>query len=363
MPVELPVRPAPDNAEMVPSAGSTGHHFVDTIPLPLVLMLASPYLAGATQEDAIKCAHRVYKQDRFSATIDILGEDAENEDECTHSVDLYTNLIRAISKAPVPASKALEQMSVSMKPSMFSAISPAEAKDKPGGSAIMDRAYERIKKVVDCAAKHNVRITLEAEDHRWTDFHLNAYFSLIEEGYTNLGTVLQSRLFRTRNDLKRFDERMRVRLVIGIYNEAAEIAHTEKPVMKELLIEYASELANKGTYIELATHDTHCLDAFMTQVIIPQKIGPEKFETQFLMGVPRRKIQVALRSGSYFQTLARQSGSTAEQVLPELTDNGAIVRLYLPFGKDKVAGPYCKRRLKANPDMIGYGIKNLLHIQ
>ncbi len=38
-------------------------------------------------------------------------------------------------------------------------------------------------------------------------------------GYENLGTVLQSRLFRTMQDIERFQEGMRVRLVIGIYQE------------------------------------------------------------------------------------------------------------------------------------------------
>ncbi len=56
-------------------------------------------------------------------------------------------------------------------------------------------------------------MTLEAEDHRWTNFQLESYFALVNAGYSNLGTVLQTRLFRTEKDLDRFDQRMRVRLV------------------------------------------------------------------------------------------------------------------------------------------------------
>jgi proline dehydrogenase len=358
MPVELPVKDEPDIQNMVPTAGSTGASFVDTIPLRLVLVLAAPYIAGQTQEDAIKAAHRIYKQDSFAGTIDILGEDAESAEQCDAAVSLYTHLIDAISRAPVPVAQPLEQITVSMKPSMFSTEAPGA-----GAGGELDRAYARIKAVVDHAHKRNIRLTLEAEDHRWTDFHINSYISLINEGYTNLGTVLQSRLFRTRNDIRRFDERMRVRLVIGIYNEVADIAHTEKPVMKELLVEYAAELGKRGTYIELATHDAGCLDSFMSKVAIPQRLPGSQFETQFLMGVPRKKLQTALRNGSYLEPFARQAEGEDLKYLEELTQEGILVRLYLPFGKDKVAGPYCKRRLKANPNMIGYGIKNLLHIQ
>ena len=49
--------------------------------------------------------------------------------------------------------------------------------------------------------------------------------------------------------------------------------------------------------------------------------------------------------------------------LAELARSGVLVRMYLPYGKEDVAGPYCKRRLQANPNMISYGIKNLLHIK
>lgn len=362
MPVELPVRVEPEAQEMVPIAGSTAPSIVDSIPLRIVLLLASPYLAGQTQEEAIKVAHRLYKSDRFSSTIDILGEDSETDEECEQAVSNYQALIEAVSKDRLPTDNFLEQASVSMKPSMFSTLAP-QAERSASVSAELERAYERIKSVVDFARQHKVRVTLEAEDHRWTDFHLETYFSLINEGYTNLGTVLQSRLYRTRDDLKRFDERMRVRLVIGIYNEHAAIAQTAKPIMKDLLVADAGELANRGVYVEIATHDAGCLEAFFSKVAVPQRLPAGQFETQFLMGVPRKKLQLALKTGSYFRALAKGAEGETHRYLEELACQGTLVRLYLPFGRDNVAGPYCKRRLKANPNMIGYGIKNLLNIQ
>src|SRR5579875_1335127 len=360
MPVKLPVRDELQTPDMVPTTGSPGPSMIDSIPLPLVLLLAAPYLAGRTQEEALALAQRIYRQDRFSATIDVLGEDAESDEQCEQFLDNYKQLVDALSRSQISTGNRAEQITLSFKPSMFSTTAPQAG---AGSTPQLDRAFERIKSLADYALSRKVALTLEAEDHRWTDFHLETYLALVNDGYTNLGTVLQSRLFRTRNDIKRFDERMRARLVIGIYNEPAEIAHTDKPTMKQLLVEFAGELAERGTYVELATHDAACVDSFLRQVVLARGLDASRFETQFLLGVPRRKLQATLRSGAYFKELARscqgQESSRAEQ----LARSGIIVRLYLPYGEENVAGPYCKRRLKANPNMIGYGIKNLLHIQ
>src|SRR5262249_38370745 len=153
-------------------------------------------------------------------------------------------------------------------------------------------------------------------------------------------------------DLKRFDERMRVRMVIGIYNEPPDIALTQKPEMKKLAVEYARELLSRGTYVELASHDTDCMENFIKDAVLSTRSKADRFEVQHLLGVPRKEIQEAFASGQFFVDLSeKESGSRREQ-LADLARSGVLVRMYLPFGQDNVAGPYCKRRLKANPNMI-----------
>lgn len=359
MPVKLPVRDEVQSLEMAPGAGSQEPSLIDQIPLRVVLMLAAPYLAGRTARDAIELAHKLYRENAFTGTLDILGEDSQTIDDCENAVEDYKTLINEVAAQQLPAS-GRKQLTISFKPSMFSIAPPS---GRGGHDPKLDDAYERIRKVVAHGMEKKVNLTLEAEDHRWTDFHLETYFSLIEEGYTNLGTVLQSRLFRTRNDVRRFDERMRVRMVIGIYNEPAEISHTQKSVMKEVLIEEACELLERGTYVELASHDVHCVDNFMLNAVLPNHAPATQFETQFLLGVPRKKLQQALVSGSYFLELAESTSPENRAYLENLAKTGVTVRMYLPYGSDKVAGPYCKRRLKGNPNMIGFGIKNLLHLE
>jgi proline dehydrogenase len=359
MPVTLPVKPEPAAAQYIPTAGSTKPSVIDRIPLKLVLLLASPYIAGKTSTQALKRAQRLYRQEYFTGTLDILGEDSKTVEDCQSAVKQYQQLVDELCLNPLPVSNLRKQLTVSLKPSMFSIVTPAGG----GSDPELDDAYDRIKAVVDYARAKNVQVTLEAEDHRWTDFHLETYFSLINEGYGNLGTVLQSRLFRTRNDIKRFDERMRVRMVIGIYNEPAEIAHTEKPVMKEVLVQLSADLLRRGTYVELASHDTGCVNNFLRQAVIPAKAPSSQFETQFLLGVPRRKLQQALVSGEYFAGWKSQFNAADVKHIESLEQDGVLVRLYLPFGSDQVSGPYCRRRLKANPNMVAYGIKNLLHLE
>lgn len=362
MTVKLPVKDQsqPKELNVAPTAGSNKPNIVDSIPLPLVLLLAGPYLAGKNKDDAIKKAHALYKESRFSSTIDILGEDCTKDADCDHFVEAYKAVIDLIHAKPIQCQRAEQQISVSFKPSMFATVVPAEA--EPGDSRLID-AYRRIRTIVDYGKQKGIRMTLEAEDHRWADFQLDTYFALLNEGYTNLGTVLQSRLFRTKTDLKRFDERCRVRMVIGIYNEPAAIALTDKSEMKQTLIDYASELAARGTYLEIASHDTDCVNSFFKQVAIPQRLPTNKFEVQMLLGVPRKDFQQSLVSGSYFKEQAETAHSSNLDWFADMARSGVLVRMYLPFGKDAVAGPYCKRRLKANPNMISYGIKNFFHIK
>lgn len=361
MPVQLPTRektdlndPGANNELLVPS-------IVDSLPLPLVLWLASPYLAGKNLEGAVRKAHELWQSQRFCATIDILGEDSTRESDCDHFVEAYRQAVDALAQEPLPVKADNEQTTISIKPSMFSVVVPDDP--RPETANLLAEAYYRMKTVIEYAKIHGVKVTVEAEDHRWTDFHLNSYFSLRREGFDNVGTVLQSRLLRTANDIKRFGKGDRTRLVIGIYNEPKDIALTNTAAMKERLVDYAEELADRGVYLEVATHDTTCLSKFINRVVLPKKLTRDKFETQWLLGVPRKDVQLALVSGQYFNSMAAGASSQALEILSDLARSGVIVRMYLPFGKDAVAGPYCKRRLKGNPHMIGYGIKNALHIR
>lgn len=361
MTVKLPVRPANLVSGMETTSATPlpppKKSLFDTIPLPLVMFLAKPYLAGRTPTETLAKAKQLFQDRKFTGTLDILGEDAASVEDCERYVTTYMSLIDEVTAGQLNTSNQREKLTISFKPSMFSTLAPAPGK---ASEKALEAAFDRINKIVDYAYQRGVDMTLEAEDHRWTNFHLESYFALYKAGYTNLGTVIQSRLFRTEKDIPRFEEGMRVRMVIGIYQEPASIAHTEKPIMKELAVRYSRELAHQGVYVELASHDIGCVNNFVNKVVLPLKLNSSQFEFQFLLGVPRAKLQDGLVDGTYFSELSQNltSEDDVKHAL-NLAQTGAIVRMYLPYGADKVSGPYCRRRLKNNPNMIAYGIKNV----
>ncbi len=348
MPVEAPVKKRErfSNPQEKSKSKANSMNLIDKIPVDLVLFMASPYIAGERPQEAIAIAHKLWNKYQYTSTLDILGEDMTCDDDCDASVKNYMELADQIAAnpLPVPTGEQRKQLTISLKPSMFSTLSPGQEGCKPA----LALAFNRIERICAYAMERNINVTLEAEDYRWTDFQLDTYFELLKKGYSNLGTVLQTRLFRTEKDLERFDVDLkgkRVRLVIGIYNESPDIAQTDKNVMKGLMVKYAGILLSKGVYVEFATHDETCISALVQNVIEPGMVPSDKFETQFLHGVPRDQLQETLTDGTFARS------------------HSILVRKYLPFGPGKVAGAYCRRRLKENPNMIGYGIKNLFKLQ
>ncbi len=135
--------------------------------------------------------------------------------------------------------------------------------------------------------------------------------------------------------------------------------------MKSLLVEYSKELLARGTYVEVASHDEKCVDQFIKDAVLPLKAPATQFESQFLLGVPRKELESNLTSGSYFRRMLEtntQLNAAEKEHLEKLSATGELVRLYLPYGENKLSAAYCKRRLKANPNMALFGIKNLLRI-
>jgi len=102
---------------------------------------------------------------------------------------------------------------------------------------------------------------------------------------------------------------------------------------------------------------------FIEDAVLATRSQANRFEVQHLLGVPRKEIQQAFCSGKFFVDMAERASGARRDQLADLARSGVLMRMYLPYGTEKVAGPYCKRRLKANPNMIGYGIKNFLHIK
>ncbi len=327
---------------------------VSLLPNQAIRLFSGPYVAGDSMEAALEKSRHLMQQ-RTTATIDVLGEEATSDRDVDDYIAIYEHLIDAISTDPeFSASPEPTRPSVSLKPSSF-IVAPRDERgmlhepsgiDWARGAAAMDALAQR-------GTAKDVRVTVDMEDHQWTDFTLELYAELFGRYGKNVGTVIQSRLFRTPDDVERLPDGCRIRLCIGIYEEPASFALRDMQAMKDLMIPLAQKMFDKGIFVEFATHDTPLIHRFMKEIIVPGQIGPDRFETQTLLGVPRQHLINRLVSGEYFKRFPGGNGSTAA------LSQGIVHRLYVPFAEhwDKAIA-YCRRRLVHSPNLFWTGFVN-----
>ncbi|BBB33640.1 proline dehydrogenase [Thermotomaculum hydrothermale] len=295
---------------------------VNLMPSPLVKVFARPYVAGQGIDAGINTAKKLWEEKKLHSTIDLLGEEIKEKEEIENNVQIYFNLLDKLGKQ--------EFASVSLKPTQLGVY-------REGGKIYgVDYCYENIEKIIKKAKGYGIHITIDMEDHPFTDLTLDMFKSLRNK-YDNVGTVLQSRLFRTKQDILNLptDKMCKIRTCIGIYKEPPEVALQDKRQMKEKLFEYMVLLLERGHYPEIATHDEKLIERCI-EYLDKNNVPKDRYEFQMLMGVPREKIQ------------------------RKIVERGNVMRLYVPFAeKWKYAIAYCKRRLAANPMMGAYVIKNL----
>lgn len=330
--------------------------FVRAMPDPFVKVFARPYVAGGSLEAAVETARQLERERRIASSIDLLGEESHDAAQIDEAMALYRRLLDAMAADPTLPRTGQRRATVSLKPSTFT-VTKRDVRGDLSAETDLVRCRENIAAIARHAKDLGIGLTIDMEDHAWVDFTLDCHRRLLEGGLDNVGTVLQSMLFRTKDDVAAVPEGSRIRLVIGIYREPAEIAHTQKRDMKKKLVEYAERLLERRVYLEFATHDEEYLFRFLREVVVEKGVPPTGFEVQMLLGVPRRRIQDDLVSGAYFSRPEVAPGGAVAGAL----SRGAVVRLYVPFavGWDSALA-YCKRRLNENPNIVWYGLKNLV---
>jgi len=297
---------------------STKQFVVHRITPPfLVKIFARPYVAGDSIRSALDTAADLGRARGVRTTLDILGEEVSTTAEVKQQVDHYLRLVGRITDP--------DRCSISLKPSAM------------GLRLDEDLAVENVGRIVDAAAGAGVTTTIDMEDHTLTSAILRLHRRLRQRHPAEtLGTVLQSRLFRTPEDIEALtDLPSRIRLVIGIYKEPAEVAHTRKRAIKEQFLIQLEQLIVGGHQVEVATHDEHVLEQ-SRRILERHGVPRSHYEFQMLLGVPREALQ------------------------QRLVEEGHTVRIYVPFADnwaDAIA--YCKRRMVENPSMAGMVLKNL----
>jgi len=287
----------------------------NAIPGRLVRVFAAPYVAGDSLQKALDVADRLYQDKGIHTTLDVLGEAEKTEDKVRRAVDAYLRALEAVKGRPY--------CTISIKPGHWGFyVSP-------------DLCRRNIEEMAAACQAAGRGLTVDMEDTDVTDFTIQLYRDL-KPKYPVLGTVLQSRLYRTWEDLDAFDGlNACIRMVIGIYNVPAPAAMTKKRDMKEALLTQSLKLLERGHYVCFATHDIEYIRRAW-RTFREKGISKERYEFQMLLGVPR------------------------DNIIRELREAGETVRLYVPFANDwDDAVAYLRRRMLESPSMAGLVIKNL----
>jgi len=272
---------------------------------------ARRFFAGITLQDAIAAIRQLNKQG-ILATLDHLGESVTNAAEAKVQADAYVDVLRAIADAKVDAN-------VSIKLTQM------------GLDVGREECLGNMRRIVAAAQESQNFMRIDMEDSQHVDATLDVLFALRRD-YDKIGTVLQSYLYRTKNDLERLiAEGVTVRIVKGAYLEPESVAFPQKADVDRSYLELVDTCLKRGHYVAIATHD----EAIIQQVeawVKERNIPRERFEFQMLYGI---------RS-------ARQR---------ELAAAGYRVRCYVPYGTDWYA--YFMRRLAERPANLGFILRSL----
>jgi proline dehydrogenase len=248
---------------------------------------AARFVAGETLDDAVPVLRRLNESGLLTNTT-LLGEGVREEAETRAVVTAYRELLDRIQAERLRTNVALKLTHLGL---------------------VLDEelAYRNVTEVVEHAAGRGnfVRIDMEESDH--VDATLRIYRRLREAGHANVGTVLQSYLFRSEDDLAALlPLNPNLRIVKGAYLEPADVAYPQK---SDVDAAYASlvEMSLEGEgFTAVATHDEALIErtiAFARERAIPN----ERFQFQMLYGV-RPRLQLDLVARGYAVLVATPYG-------------------------------------------------------
>ena len=155
-------------------------------------------------------------------------------------------------------------------------------------------AYRNVAEIVSHAAAKGNFVRIDMEESARVDDTLDMYRRLRADGHDNVGTVLQSYLYRTPDDLAALlPLSPNLRLVKGAYLEPPSVAYPRKSDVDRAYVALAERMLGDGGFTAIATHDERIID-HVVSFTQRHGIGQDRFELQMLYGVrPRYQIELA----------------------------------------------------------------------
>ena len=272
---------------------------------------AQPYVAGQTENDAVTNI-RTLNEKGFSATVDILGEHVLTTEEARDITAQYCHLYDRIANESLDCNISIKPTHVGLNISLVEAMS-------------------NITTILKKAQEYENFLRIDMENSPFTDQTIEIYHHC-KTIYNNVGMVIQSYLHRSIDDIIFLaNNQFNSRICKGIYKESEYIAYQDRGEIRDNFLKLAKTMTTQNAYSAFATHDQELIDRLLDW-IITDKVPKDLFEFQVLYGVPMNGRLEALLGAGY------------------------KVRVYVPFGPDWF--DYSVRRLKENPKIISYVLKN-----
>jgi len=274
------------------------------------------FIAGMTVEEAIGVAERL-NGEGIAVTMDSLGESVMQVSQAEESAAIYHRLLDEIAARKLHANVSVKLTQMGM--------------DIGGHGAGPDLAERIVGEMVQHAASTGSFVRIDMEGSDYTEVTIAITERLHKTWPGAVGTVLQSYLYRTEDDVQRLlSQGIRIRLCKGAYKESADVAFPSKTDVDSNYIKLMRQLVTSGVFCGIATHDDAIIDN-MRNFVTETGLDKSAFEFQMLYGV-RRDLQRSL---------------VAE---------GFGVRVYVPFGTEWY--PYFMRRLAERPANVLFLAKN-----
>jgi proline dehydrogenase len=274
---------------------------------------AARFVAGETLDECVTVLRRLNEAGLYANTT-LLGEAIPDHEGAAAITTEYEEIIERLVAEKLKANVALKLTHL-------------------GLSFDEEVAYANVERLVARAGELGTFLRIDMEQSEYVEVTLRIYERLRDAGHDSVGTVLQSYLYRTPDDLERLLPRTpNLRIVKGAYLEPSTIAFPEKADVDRAYLELVERGLRDGAYIAVATHDEAIIrqvQAFTAREDVPR----DRFEFQMLYGV-RPGLQRSIAAEGYRVLVAA------------------------PFGPDWY--PYLMRRLAERPANLGFFLKNLV---
>ena len=267
--------------------------------MKLLFPFAKRYIAGDDLESAQSTANKL-TSNGFELSFNYVGEYCKTIEEARQAQNQYSEILNYYQNQTIDISIKLSQFGLLLNP---------------------EACEDLVLKVAEQAHNNGQTIRFDMEHSTITDRTLDLCLRMNKEFPETIGTALQARLFRTKDDmLELMKNNVSVRLVKGAYLEKQTIALKSYKDIQNNYLQLITLLGSRtDRRCAVATHDEIILDNILSRA------DADRFDFEFIYGI-RRDLQQKLK------------------------DQGQKVRIYLPYGENWL--PYALRRLREWKNLV-----------